>query len=98
MFKSIEIIKKAFDNMRTVCDNCASIECQKNDVLVWNRSEELLPEYGYDVLGMNIDSGKVDFGFRSLVDTDIYKWVDFEFEVTHWAYANWPDDCYDYDE
>jgi len=62
--------------------------------LTWHRVEDVLPEVGEDVLVFNAETFEVEFGFRSGIDIDHdpHEWIDFNFLVTHWAYAIWPED------
>ena len=50
------------------------------------------PEKCKDIIGLNINTGQMEFGFVSQVDIDNGSWADgmlcdFSYEITHWAYA-----------
>lgn len=56
----------------------------------WVSVYDQLPETGVSVIGIDMESGQMEFGFRSEVDIEPEQWVDFGFPLTHWAYSEPP--------
>ena len=48
--------------------------------------DQWMPVTGIDVIGLNIKTGQMEFGFRSTEDTRASRWLDFSFPLTHWMY------------
>ena len=93
MFKCIYCEKDYSGNHNCECPvyKEKNLNQHKNN-LTWHKSTEELPKIGINVIGFNKTKCNIEFGLRSSLDGDPESWIDFDFPVTHWAYANSPGD------
>lgn len=86
--KDRESLKKLVDDL------CGYLgyECVfKKDVgIKWISAKHKLPEVGKTVFAINPDLGYYSVGQAVSGDSCDGVWSDFDYDVTHWVYINWP--------